>query len=430
MLRNITFCFPLAILMTIFISSCSNTESKSDNPCEDIKKLEEATKKGDEKSQFQTAYCYYYGDKVDKDFKKAFDLWKDLADKGNKSAQKNIGEMYFDGEGVGKDYDKAKEYFTQSAQQGSSVGQYNLGYMYYHGYGVQKNFEKARDFFEKASIQGDAGSLFYMGLIYDNGFGAKKDIMKALEYYTKASDLGNALAQYNIAHIYYHGEGVVKKDYKKAIEFYTKSAEGGFHNAQLNLGYLYSEGKGVKRDLLKAAELYKKAADQGNEKAQNNLKNKIYTIVKPFNLQIGHVTLENAKNHYKLIEEGVNKWTGGLMFNISPISQVDFEGVNEITLIFDQMNVLQGVVAKFHKGDFYSLKELLENKYHTTDVDIKRVGDKFIRFRGANGSVSLDAPHMSHNLSLNFFTDEFENNKKQVIQEEKSEKIRKKSAQL
>lgn len=51
--------------------------------------------------------------------------------------------MYADGEGVDKDEKRAVELFTITAEQGNAVAQYNLGVMYEHGRGVDKDEKRA-----------------------------------------------------------------------------------------------------------------------------------------------------------------------------------------------------------------------------------------------------------------------------------------------
>ena len=58
-------------------------------------------------------------------------------------AQYKLGVMYEFGEGVEKDYKKAFELYEKAANQGHSIAQNNLGLFYYHGRGVNKDKKKA-----------------------------------------------------------------------------------------------------------------------------------------------------------------------------------------------------------------------------------------------------------------------------------------------
>ena len=50
------------------------------------------------------------------------------------------GIMYYRGKGVEKDYKKAEELFLKAAELGGAAAQYTLGYMYHVGQGVAPGF--------------------------------------------------------------------------------------------------------------------------------------------------------------------------------------------------------------------------------------------------------------------------------------------------
>ena len=58
-----------------------------------------------------------------KDYKKAMELWTELADRGYSQAQYNLGLMYSDGQGVKQDYKKAVELYQKAADQGYAPAQ-------------------------------------------------------------------------------------------------------------------------------------------------------------------------------------------------------------------------------------------------------------------------------------------------------------------
>lgn len=71
-----------------------------------------------------------------KNYPKAFEMFKKLADQGDAEGQCALGLMYREGEGVAQDYKEAIKWFRKAADQGCSNAQVDLGTMYEKGYGV------------------------------------------------------------------------------------------------------------------------------------------------------------------------------------------------------------------------------------------------------------------------------------------------------
>jgi len=91
---------------------------------------------------------------VNKDYKKAVELFQKSADEGDARAQFILGTMYNEGKGVKQEYKKAVEFYQKSANQGHAEAQLNLGFMYYNGQGVKKDKIKAYHWWMKAAKQG------------------------------------------------------------------------------------------------------------------------------------------------------------------------------------------------------------------------------------------------------------------------------------
>ena len=65
------------------------------------------------------------------------------AQSGDSEAQYKLGECYFNGDGIEQDYKKAVEWYEKSANQGYAKAQNNLGFCYGKGYGVEKNLKRS-----------------------------------------------------------------------------------------------------------------------------------------------------------------------------------------------------------------------------------------------------------------------------------------------
>ena len=150
------------------------------------KSIEELEKVGSTKALCEIGKRYYYGEKVEKDYKKAFEIFKELVDKYNdKDSMGYLVALYFYGNGVEKDYEKAKAYAEILEKDGDLYSRAILGDMYYFGKGVDVNYNLAREYYEK-SLDGKYDATYYrLGKIYKEGLECKKDEEKAEKYFNK-----------------------------------------------------------------------------------------------------------------------------------------------------------------------------------------------------------------------------------------------------
>ena len=189
-----------------------------------------------EDTKLEQAYSYYY----ENEYKKAYQIFKPLAEKGNSGAQFALGVMFSRGRFVALDYQKAIEWFKKSASQGNSMSEFNLGMMYEFGYGVEQDYLKAIEWFKKSASQGNSMSEFSLALMYQNGHGVEQNYPKATEWFSKSANGGNSGAQFSLGTMYEFGYGV-EQDYLKAIEWYVKAAMQGHTPAQESLARIYAD---------------------------------------------------------------------------------------------------------------------------------------------------------------------------------------------
>ncbi|SMB35758.1 conserved hypothetical protein [Serratia proteamaculans] len=106
------------------------------------------------------------------------------------------------------------------------------------------------------------------------------------------------------------------------------------------------------------------------------------------------------------------------------MSQINFDGLQKVTLVFDRAGVLELVLAQFPKNKFDSINSTLKGKYKFVNGEIPHVGNKWVKYKDGNSYITLDAPHMSFDMDLEYITDDFlksikkqrseENNKKSI----------------
>jgi len=100
---------------------------------------------------------------------------------------------------------------------------------------------------------------------------------------------------------------------------------------------------------------------------------------------------------------GTNKFSGGPML-VSNGAGLGIDGLQEITFIFDEEEVLQGVLLTLPKR-FRPTFETLRKKYKVVSQRIPFVGDAHARFSQGASAIILDAPHLSFEMSLHYLSD-------------------------
>jgi uncharacterized protein len=118
----------------------------------------------------------------EKDYLKAIQLWRPLAQAGDAEAQYRLGVMYAEGRGVAANDAEAALWFERAAGQGEPMAQYNLGASYAEGTGVRKDMAVAAKWFRRAADQGVALAQLNLGLLYANGAGVPQDNVEALKW--------------------------------------------------------------------------------------------------------------------------------------------------------------------------------------------------------------------------------------------------------
>ncbi len=102
-----------------------------------------------------------------------------LAERGDHRAMYAIGSMYAAGLGVEKDLKKAFELFYEAAQNGRADAICKLGLMYEQGLGVPKSFKEAARYYHKSAKKGYPLGQYRFGLLYMNGNGVKQNLINA-----------------------------------------------------------------------------------------------------------------------------------------------------------------------------------------------------------------------------------------------------------
>lgn len=118
----------------------------------------------------------------DKEYAKAAELWRPLAESGNATAQYSLGTLYAEGKGVAHNDATAFAWFQKAAEQGNAEAQFDLGASYASGIGVAKSFPDAAKWFRRAADQGMPFAQLNLGLLYAAGNGVPQDNIEALKW--------------------------------------------------------------------------------------------------------------------------------------------------------------------------------------------------------------------------------------------------------
>ena len=116
---------------------------------------------------------------LQKDTRKAFELYTDAAELGSIEALYNHGVAYFFGKGVEQDKVKGNQLWTKAAMQGHVESRYNLG----NYEGERGNYDRALRHFLISVKMGDNDSLEMIKTYFMNGVATKAQYTEALKEY-------------------------------------------------------------------------------------------------------------------------------------------------------------------------------------------------------------------------------------------------------
>ena len=147
----------------------------------------------------------------------------------------------------------------------------------------------------------------------------------------------------------------------------------------------------------------------------------------PFGLEIGKATIKDVKAKYSAQKIGINKYSGGEMYDISG---VNFDGLQKATVIFSTEGKLLAVLTTLPKSKFDSLLSGLSNKYQLVSKQIPFVGNKSAKFVDGNAEITIDAPHLSFQMEMNYINKDLWKAYKAQSNKEQKEKRKSEQSQL
>ena len=228
-------------------------------------------------AQCKLGFCYLNGNGVQRNDKEAL-LWLRRAiANGDGLAIVYLGWCYETGRGAGldKDFRKALELYYQAKEKGvseanaaiESLDQREKGNKNYCGIRAKmlndaKNYQEAVVWYRRIADFRDMDAQFLMGQFYYSGKGVGVDFSEAAAWYHKAAVQCHAEAQVSLAEMFRTGRGVPESAVE-AVRWYKRAAQQSHVRAQWRLALCYEKGHGVDKDLKAAIAWYRKAQANG-----------------------------------------------------------------------------------------------------------------------------------------------------------------------
>jgi TPR repeat protein len=238
---------------------------------------QDAVQRGDASSINALGLYYFHGwGGLERDDKRAAELFREAMEKDIPSAAGNLGWMMAEGRGVPRDERQGMELITLAARAGDPVAMARLARLNETDRGAPANDAQATLWHGKAAETGDPEAI--------NGFAwfleRSGDNFKAFAWYKRASEAGHPLGTFNMARMIDQGRGArrdedsAKKLYQKAVALgcdpaqalavYREAADEGSREAMYDLAWVFQKGRGVVPDPAAALEWYRKAAERGH----------------------------------------------------------------------------------------------------------------------------------------------------------------------
>lgn len=191
--------------------------------------------------------------------------YKSLERKVVREMNSRMGDEYLTGENVNRDYKKAFNYFKDAADAGDQHAQYRLGQLYLYGDGTETDLVQAERYLKLALDQGDHDEAEYtLAMVYLN---SGKEQMQAIKLLQKSAESGNPYAMIELGNCYTNGLVVEQDD--KLAEKYVKEAltcelnEQDTDIAHSMLCTLYARNPDFKQDRTANFQKLKNLADKG-----------------------------------------------------------------------------------------------------------------------------------------------------------------------
>lgn len=190
------------------------------------------------------ASLYKEGRGVERNMRKAKELWIRAANMGSRTAMYELGANALLHSSPPQ-FDKAEKWLTLAAQSHHLQASELLIEYYLGRYGTAPQYDKAYEWLNEVAKLPDVTqtSLFSLGELYENGLGTQQDEAKAFSYYEQAANAGSTAALIKLGDAHKYGKGV-KADPVHSYRFYRLAARNKSRDAMMALIENYECGIG------------------------------------------------------------------------------------------------------------------------------------------------------------------------------------------
>lgn len=248
--------------------------SLKDKEYECVNFLHKAVDENNYIAMYWLARVYEIGFSVEKNEKKAKELYKksfeglaNIDDK-EKTRWENyyLSMLYLNGFGTSKSEKEGKKYLKRSSDAGLPEAQFTLA-LYYLDEGNAAKLKEAFELFKKAAKQGHLESQIVLEQEYLEGDRLEHSVEKSMFWQMKAAAQGDKTSA-ELLCVYSSLRFDIAKKYETEIfEVIQINAFRGSAKCQKRLGDFYMHGFGVEQSYEDAYSYYKQAAENGNEDA-------------------------------------------------------------------------------------------------------------------------------------------------------------------
>lgn len=126
---------------------------------------------------------------------------------------------------------------------------------------------------------------------------------------------------------------------------------------------------------------------------------------------------------------GINKYIGGTMLECGG-DGLGIEGLKSVLAIHDPSGLLRAVILNMGKHRFDAVFSHLSKKYDLVRKEIPFVGDRSAEFKAGNVLITIEAPHMSFDMTAMYIDQATFKDFKAQSTTEKNKKNQRESSQF
>lgn len=125
--------------------------------------------------------------------------------------------------------------------------------------------------------------------------------------------------------------------------------------------------------------------------------------------EMGVSTSEQVKTtlstRTKVEELGLNRFSGGPALRTDGTTY-DVETLSKVIYIFDDRKRLAGVLMTMNKSRYEAVHQFLDAKYKLVSETRPFVGTQTSRFKAADTTIDMDAPHLGFEMEIRYLNDD------------------------